>query len=165
MKECKEISHDNDNWFWIGKDDRFELGCPLCLVLYFWEKVIKDTWVCLCNISWHFNIHNQSHTHGHAPGVGWCCQGGRGDSPDPWSRASILQPQSPCHMFAQLVDPLLQGKPTAHCLTLLMFHYDGGYSVWYGSYNTQYNTHPHSHTYLAQRHPLGCWFPPENLAL
>ena len=61
---------------------------------------------------WADSTHTQSHTHEHGPGVGWCCQWGRVDSPDLWSRASALQPQSPCQTSAQRGGPLLQASDT-----------------------------------------------------
>lgn len=35
MKECKEVSHYDDDRFGVGGDDRFELSGSLRLVLYF----------------------------------------------------------------------------------------------------------------------------------
>lgn len=123
MKECKEVSHDNDDGLRVGRDDHFELSCSLCLVLYFWEKGGDRTISSCCTLSatviWQFDTYTHTHTYGHAPGVCWCCRWGRGDSPDLWSRASALQQQSPGHISAQPGGPLLQEKPTAHCPTLL----------------------------------------------
>lgn len=148
MKECKEVSHDNDDRLRVGRDDRFELSRSLCLVLYFWEEgVDRKMSSCLCALShthWHVNTRTQ--TYGHAPGVGWCFQWGREDSPDLWSRASTLQQRSPGHMSAQPGDPLLQGKPTAPCPTLLKLHSEEGATL-YG-YIRVMPTHSQTHTRL-----------------
>lgn len=111
----------------------------------------------------HFNTCAHTHTYERAPEVGWCFRWGRGDSPDLWSRASALQRQSPGHISVQPVGPLLQGKPTAHCPTLLMLTGGGGrHSV--RMHTSHRNTHKNTQAYLAQRRPSGCWPPSETPA-
>lgn len=113
--------------------------------------------------SWHFSAHTQ--TYWHVPGVGWCFQWGKGDLSDLWSRASTLQQQSPGHISAQPGDPLLQGKPTAHCPTLLKLHSVWGGGVLYIDIHLKSYQHIHKHPYLFQTHLSGCWSPSENLVL
>ena len=127
-----------------------------------WWKKVKPLRYALNHTCFTFQ-HIHPHTHGPAPGVGWCCPWGRGDSPDFWSRVSARQPQSPVHIAAQPGGPLLQEKHTAHCPTLLMRH-----SEWGNSMRRQLeraNTHKNTQAYLAQMHPWGCWPPSESPAL